>query len=73
MADNEMNTIKIDGKTYDQAKLSESVKKWIVARQEIMNNRTRIEMEMEKIEVLCAFYNKKILDGVKDIKPIETK
>ena len=35
-----MNTIKIDGKTYDQAKLSESVKKWIVARQEIMNNRS---------------------------------
>jgi len=73
MAESEMNIIKIDGKSYDQAKLSEPVKRWIVARQEIINNRTRIEMELEKIQILTDYYDKKILEGIKTTKPEETK
>jgi hypothetical protein len=48
------------------------LKNYIIARQEIQNNKTRLLIEIEKIDVLTEYYNNRIIEelGI-DVK--ETK
>ena len=52
--------VTIDGKEYDESKFSDKLKNYIIARQEIQNNKTRLGIELEKIDVLTEYYNTKI-------------
>ena len=68
-----MNTVMIDGKDYDVAKLSPELQNYLVVRQEIQASKVRHNLELEKIEVLTAHYNKKIAELVKKEIPEEKK
>jgi len=68
-----MNTVMIDGKEYDVAKLSPELQNYLVVRQEIQASKVRHNIELEKIEVLTAHYNKKIAELVKKEVPEEKK
>ena len=63
----------IDGKVYDETKFSIGLRNRIIARQEIEASRVRHDIELEKIAVLTEFYNKKILELMKEekVQPIE--
>ena len=65
--------IVIDGKTYDEAKFSIGLRNRITARQEIEASKVRHDIELEKIAVLTEFYNKKIIEMMKEekVQPIE--
>ena len=62
-----------DGKVYDETKFSIGLRNRITARQEIEASRVRHDIELEKIAVLTEFYNKKILELMKEekVQPIE--
>ena len=47
--------IKINGKEYDETKFDDKTKNYVIARQELVQNRARLEIEAEKIEVLIRF------------------
>ena len=68
-----MNTVMIDGKEYDVAKLSPELQNYLVVRQEIQASKVRHKLELEKIEVLTAHYNTKIAELVKKEVPEEKK
>ena len=68
-----MNSVMIDGKEYDVAKLSPELQNYLVVRQEIQASKVRHKLELEKIEVLTAHYNKKIAELVKKEVPEEKK
>ena len=68
-----MNTVMIDGKEYDVTKLSPALQNYLVVRQEIQASKVRHNLELEKIEVLTAHYNKKIAELVKKEIPEEKK
>ena len=68
-----MNTVMIDGKEYDVAKLSPVLQNYLVVRQEIQASKVRHKLELEKIEVLTAHYNTKIAELVKKEIPEEKK
>jgi hypothetical protein len=68
-----MNTVMIDGKDYDVSKLSPELQNYLVVRQEIQASKVRHNLELEKIEVLTAHYNKKIAELVKKEVPEEKK
>ena len=68
-----MNTVMIDGKEYEVAKLSPVLQNYLVVRQEIQASKVRHNLELEKIEVLTAHYNKKIAELVKKEIPEEKK
>ena len=68
-----MNTVMIDGKEFDVAKLSPELQNYLVVRQEIQASKVRHNLELEKIEVLTAHYNKKIAELVKKEVPEEKK
>ena len=68
-----MNTVMIDGKEYDVAKLSPELQNYLVVRQEIQASKVRHNLELEKIEVLTAHYNKKIAELIKKEVPEEKK
>ena len=68
-----MNTVMIDGKEFDVAKLSPELQNYLVVRQEIQASKVRHKLELEKIEVLTAHYNKKIAELVKKEIPEEKK
>ena len=57
--------IKIDGKEYDETQFSPELQNYITVRQEIQLSKIRHKLELEKIDVLTEFYNKKIADLVK--------
>ncbi len=59
--------VTINGKEYDESKFDDDLKNIIIARQEIQTNKTRLLIELEKIDVLTEYYNKKITDklGIK--------
>ena len=63
----------IDGKTYDETTFSIELRNKIVARQEIEASKVRHNVELEKIEVLTEFYNKKIIELMKEekVQPIK--
>jgi|TARA_B110000046_G_scaffold139506_1_gene145969 hypothetical protein len=66
----------IDGKTYDELSFSIDLRNKIVARQEIEASKVRHQVELEKIQVLTEYYNKKILElmekeKIQPIKDIE--
>tara|TARA_R100001510_G_scaffold48797_1_gene46799 strand:- start:248 stop:472 length:225 start_codon:yes stop_codon:yes gene_type:complete len=65
MAEEAKNVISIDGVDYDIEKLPIELRNSIAARQEIQQSKVRHEIELEKIDVLTAHYNKKIQEGVK--------
>lgn len=60
-----MSTVMIDGKEYELASFSPELQNYIVVRQEIQLSKIRHKLELEKIDVLTEFYNKKIADLVK--------
>lgn len=60
--------ITIDGVEYDETKFSTDLQNTLTVRQEIQVSKTRHLMEIEKIEVLTAFYNKKIVELLKKEK-----
>ena len=66
-------SITIDGKVSDETKFSIGLRNRITARQEIEASRVRHDIELEKIAVLTEFYNKKILELMKEekVQPIE--
>ena len=68
-----MNTVMIDGKEFDVAKLSPELQNYLVVRQEIQVSKVRHNLELEKIEVLTAHYNTKIAELVKKEIPEEKK
>ena len=68
-----MNSVMIDGKSYEVAKLSPELQNYLVVRQEIQASKVRHNLELEKIEVLTAHYNKKIAELVKKEVPEENK
>ena len=68
-----MSNVMIDGKDYDVAKLSPELQNYLVVRQEIQASKVRHNLELEKIEVLTAHYNKKIAELVKKEVPEEKK
>ena len=68
-----MNTVMIDGKDYEVAKLSPELQNYLVVRQEIQASKVRHNLELEKIEVLTAHYNTKIAELVKKEIPEEKK
>ena len=59
-------TIKIDGVEYDETKFSPELQNYITVRQEIQVNKTRLELEIEKIDVLTNYYNGKISEKLKE-------
>lgn len=64
--------ITINGKEYDETTFSDKLKNYIIARQEIQNNKTRLLIEIEKIDVLTEYYNNKIIEDL-NIEVKETK
>ena len=60
-----MNTVMIDGKEYEMTDFSPELQNYITVRQEIQLSKIRHKLELEKIDVLTEFYNKKIADLVK--------
>ena len=68
-----MNSVLIDGKEYDVAKLSPELQNYITVRQELQLSRIRHNIELEKIDVLTTHYNKKIAELVKKEVPEEKK
>ena len=68
-----MNSVMIDGKEYDVAKLSPELQNYLVVRQEIQASKVRHKLELEKIEVLTAHYNTKIAELVKKELPEDKK
>ena len=68
-----MNTVMIDGNEFDVAKLSPELQNYLVVRQEMQASKVRHNLELEKIEVLTAHYNKKIAELVKKEIPEEKK
>ena len=68
-----MDKVLIDGKNYEIAKLSPELQNYLVVRQEIQASKVRHNIELEKIEVLTAHYNKKIAELVKKEVPEEKK
>tara|TARA_B100001939_G_scaffold336582_1_gene339845 strand:- start:312 stop:506 length:195 start_codon:yes stop_codon:yes gene_type:complete len=59
-------TVKIDGKEYDETKFSPELQNYITVRQELQVSKTRLTMEIEKVDVLTAYYNKRITDLLKE-------
>ena len=57
-----------DGKEYDDSKFSPELRNYITSRQELQVNKTRLNLELEKIEVLTEHFNKKIVDLLKEEK-----
>ena len=68
-----MNTVMIDGKEFDVAKLSPELQNYLAVRQEIQLSKIRHNLELEKIDVLTTHYNKKIAELVKKEIPEEKK
>ena len=68
-----MNSVLIDGKSYNVESLSPELQNYLVVRQEIQASKVRHNIELEKIEVLTAHYNKKIAELVKKEVPEENK
>ena len=66
--------IKINGKEYDETKFDDKTKNYVIARQELVQNRARLEIDAEKIEGLIRFYNAKICEflGIAPNAPKET-
>jgi len=60
-----MNTVMIDGKEFDVAKLSPELQNYLTVRQEIQLSKIRHTLELEKIDVLTTHYNQKIAELVK--------
>lgn len=54
--------IKINGKEYDEEKFDDRTKNYVIARQELVQNKARVEIELEKIDVLVRYYNAKICE-----------
>ena len=64
-----MNSVLIDGKSYEVANLSPELQNYLVVRQEIQVNATRHKLELEKIDVLTNHYNAKIVELIKKEAP----
>jgi hypothetical protein len=54
-------SITINGKEYDETKFSDKLKNYIITRQEMQNNKIKLLVEIEKIDVLTEYYNNKIV------------
>ena len=67
--------IKINGKEYDENKFDDKTKNYVIARQELVQNQARLEIEMEKVQVLIRYYNAKICEflGIDLTLPQESK
>jgi hypothetical protein len=57
-----MAKITIDGKEYDSEQLPADVVNAVVAKNEIIQNRIRHIIEIEKIDVLSNYYDQKVKD-----------
>tara|TARA_B100000073_G_C23630509_1_gene532366 strand:+ start:696 stop:902 length:207 start_codon:yes stop_codon:yes gene_type:complete len=68
-----MDSVLIDGKNYEVSKLSPELQNYLTVRQEIQLSRIRHTIELEKIDVLTAHYNKKIAELIKKEVPEENK
>lgn len=59
-------TITINGKEYDEKKFSDKLKNYIITRQEMQNNKIKLLVEIEKIDVLTEHYNNRIIEELKE-------
>ena len=60
-------TVKIDGKEYDETKFSPELHKLYNCKTRASGEgKTRLTMEIEKVDVLTAYYNKRITDLLKE-------
>jgi len=67
--------VTINGIEYDETKFSDRLRNYIIARQEIIQSKTRHLVEIEKIDVLVEYYNNKIVEelGLEKNKDKEIK
>lgn len=65
-------TITINNKQYEEKDLSPELRNIIIARQEILTSKARHQIELEKIDVLTDYYNKKIEKLVSEQEPKES-
>jgi len=67
--------VTINGVEYDETKFSDRLRNYIIARQEIIQSKTRHLVEIEKIDVLVEYYNNKIVEelGLEKNKDKEIK
>jgi len=67
--------VTINGVEYDETKFSDRLRNYIIARQEIIQSKTRHLIEIEKIDVLVEYYNNKIVEelGLEKNKDKEIK
>lgn len=63
----------INGKQYDEEKISVGLKNVLITRQDLIQSKTKMEIELEKIDVLIKYYNEQIEKLVKKETPIEDK
>lgn len=64
--------ITINNKQYEEKDLSPELRNIIIARQEILTSKARHQIELEKIDVLTDYYNKKIEKLVSEQEPKES-
>ena len=64
--------ITINNKEYEEKDLSPELRNIIIARQEILNSKARHQIELEKIDVLTDYYNKKIEKLTSEQEPKES-
>lgn len=64
--------ITINNKEYEEKDLSPELRNIIIARQEILNSKARHQIELEKIDVLTDYYNKKIEKLASEQEPKES-
>jgi len=67
--------VTINGVEYDETKFSDKLRNYIIARQEIVQSKTRHVIEVEKIDVLIEYYNNKIIEelGIQINKDTDSK
>jgi len=67
--------VTINGVEYDETKFSDKLRNYIIARQEIVQSKTRHVIEVEKIDVLIEYYNNKIIEelGIQINKDTDNK
>jgi len=64
--------ITINNKQFEEKDLSPELRNIIIARQEILTSKARHQIELEKIDVLTDYYNKKIEKLVSEQEPKES-
>ena len=63
-----MAEITINGKIYDQEKLSVKLKNYLIAFKETQDKKLRTLIEIERCDVLLKYYDEKIQEELRNYK-----